>query len=123
MKDKKHQILFDPKEVKSLKLIEQDMNIDADWFRECNTEISYINHVHTRFALRYTSSCIVVNGTITFNIRYICSRCGEEFIQDMTDEISEEYEGDSEIDLLPLFKEIVILNYPIKILCPKCKRS
>lgn len=118
-----HSIEFNLVDIKKAKMMEYFTNIDSNWFNDCETDFYKIISATTFFKFVSNSNTIFMSAKLSLKVRHMCSRCGEEFEEDIVENIFEEYENQQVIDVFPLIRETTILNQPIKILCMKCRKK
>lgn len=118
---KKHVLEFSSADIKKAKVLEYVTEIDRDWFSDCETDFFKIVSANTYLKFTSKSTSILLSARLSLKVRHTCSRCGEEFMEDINEEIFEEYPQQPIIDVFPLIRETAILNQPIKILCMRCR--
>ncbi len=92
------------------RLIDIDtLHINGVWYYD---DIN--DHLYTEFNL---SGDITVSGSLTLNefVHHIDAKATEVFAFDQIDEIADHLIENNEVDLLPIIKQIVVANIPVKI--------
>ncbi len=125
MKGKQIAIELSVDEIKKEKEYLYSTDIEPSWFKDCCSEFYKIISAYGDFKFTANSSSILMSGKFIFSAKHICSRCACEFEEETTEEISQTCDSDSSgvIDIFPILRELVIINEPIKILCPSCKQK
>ena len=119
----KHSLEFNVNDLKKARVFEYQTEIDREWFLDCETDFYKIISANTYLKFEAKSTTLLFFAKLLLKVKHTCSRCGDEFDEDVCEEIFEEYEEKNIIDVFPLIRETAILNQPIRILCLKCREK
>ncbi|MGC8867730.1 MAG: YceD family protein [Elusimicrobiales bacterium] len=123
MKNKHIAIELSIDDIKKEKEFRYLQEIDPHWFDDCSSEFYRITYAYGDLKLMLETSSIFISGKFSFTARHTCSRCGDEFEENITEDIYELCKPNSSgmIDVFPVLRELVVINEPIKILCHSCR--